>query len=102
MDGRRARIVLGVADDAGPDDIRRAFRARALVTHPDHGGDAEQFTDLLFAVDALRSPVPMPGTPIAFALPVAHPRVDVYDSPRRPAPARDFADVLRAAQARFS
>ena len=39
MDGRRARSVLGVAADAGPDEIRRAFRARALVTHPDHGGD---------------------------------------------------------------
>jgi hypothetical protein len=103
MDGRRARIVLGVADDAGPDDIRRAFRARAQVTHPDHGGDTEHFTDLLAAVDALRpSSEPLPGTPLAFALPVAHPRVDVYDSPRRPAPARDFADVLRAAQARFS
>ena len=29
MDGRRARIVLGVGNDAGPEEIRRAFRARA-------------------------------------------------------------------------
>ena len=46
MDGRRARIVLGVGNDAGPAEIRRAFRARALVTHPDHGGDRAAFAEL--------------------------------------------------------
>jgi hypothetical protein len=56
MDGRRARIVLGVGNDAGPVEIRRAFRARA-------------------------------------------PRFDAYDSRRRPAPTRSFADVLQAATA---
>ncbi len=104
MDGRRARIVLGVADDAGPDDIRRAFRARALVRHPDHGGDDQSFTELLDAVDVLqaRDPQTRKGRALAFALPVGHPRIDMYDSPRRPAARRDFADVLRAATARFS
>ena len=53
MDGRRARIVLGVGNDAGPAEIRRAFRARALVTHPDHGGDRAAFAELVDALGAL-------------------------------------------------
>jgi len=32
MDGRRARRVLGVAFDAGPDEVRRAFRALVRLT----------------------------------------------------------------------
>jgi hypothetical protein len=99
MDGRRARKLLGVARDAGPDEIRRAFRARALVTHPDHGGDARAFADTLSAFEALR--VSAPRVPVRPSLPSARPRVDVYDSSPRPAPRRDFADVLRAATARF-
>jgi hypothetical protein len=104
MDGRRARIVLGVDSDAGPDEIRRAFRARALVIHPDHGGDRGAFADLLDAVGAL---VPF-GTPPSVvslrppaALPGNRPRFDAYDSPRRGAPRRAFADVLQAATARL-
>jgi len=105
MDGRRARIVLGVANDAGPHDIRRAFRARALVTHPDHGGDGGTFAELVAALDALDA-VAAPG-PVAVRPPVAlpasrRPRFDAYDSPRRPAPRRAFADVLQAATARLS
>jgi hypothetical protein len=100
MDGRRARIVLGVADDAGPDDIRRAFRARARVTHPDRGGDRHAFNDLVAAAHALR---PVPATvPAAPALPAARGPVDLYDSPARRPARRDFADVLRAATARLA
>ena len=100
MDGRRARRVLGVPKNAGPDEIRRAFRARALVTHPDHGGDAVAFAEVRSAFDVLRPAVP--GVRVAPAAPPQpRVRVDVYDSARRPAPRRDFADVLRAATARF-
>jgi len=106
MDGRRARIVLGVADDAGAHEIRRAFRARALVTHPDRGGDGGSFVELVAALDALDSVVAVRPAPVAVHLPVALPasrrRFDVYDSARRPAPRRAFADVLRAASARLS
>jgi DnaJ-like protein len=109
MDGRRARAVLGVGNDARPEEIRRAFRARALVTHPDHGGDRAAFaelTDALASLDAL-VPVPQPCsrvTPIRVpvALPVARPRFDAYDSPQRPAPRRAFADILQAATARLA
>jgi curved DNA-binding protein CbpA len=100
MDGRRARRVLGVRRNAGLDEIRRAFRARALVTHPDHGGDCDAFAEVQSAFDALRR-----GAPAArvhpSAAPQPTPRVDVYDSPRRSTPRRDFADVLRAATAQL-
>src|SRR5436305_7082704 len=101
MDGRRARRVLGVAPDAGPDEVRRAYHARLHVAHPDHGGTAKEFIDVLAAFAVLRDaeprrrlgPLPLFGRPA--------PRIDVYDS-ARPAPRRDFADVLRAASARFN
>ena len=35
----RGRVSLR----ATADDLKRAFRQRALVTHPDRGGDAEAF-----------------------------------------------------------
>ena len=47
MDGRRATTcVLGVASDAGPDEIRRAFRGSCPVAHPDHGGSADAFAEV--------------------------------------------------------
>jgi hypothetical protein len=104
MDGRRARIVLGVDSDAGPDEIRRAFRARALVTHPDRGGDRGAFADLLDAVGALDSfdtPPSVASVRPPAALPGKRPPFDAYDSPRRSAPQRAFADALQAATARL-
>ncbi len=112
MDGRRARIVLGVGNDAGPAEIRRAFRARALVTHPDHGGDRVAFAELTDALAAL-APIahrpmvqPVDARPPAVVRPriplaASCPRFDAYDSPRRPAPRREFADILQAATARL-
>ena len=95
MDGRRARRMLGVSRNAGPDEIRRAFRARALALHPDHGGDPYAFAELKDAFDSVRT-VPAPARVVA----EPRVRVDVYDSVR-PKPRRDFADVLRAAAARL-
>jgi len=112
MDGRRARVVLGVGTDAGPAEIRRAFRARALVTHPDHGGDRSAFVELVDALDSLdavgadrdvadRVPARV-AVPLAVMQPASRPRFDAYDSPLRPAPQRAFADVLQAATARLA
>lgn len=98
MDGLRARNVLGIGNDAGPDEIRRAFRARVLSVHPDHGGSSAAFAEVLEAFDALRDDAP--PRRLVLALPTPGPRVDVYDSPRRPAPQRCFADVLHAATLR--
>ena len=35
--------LLGVTHEATLDEIKRAFKKRALETHPDHGGDAAEF-----------------------------------------------------------
>jgi DnaJ domain len=118
MDGRHARDVLGVANDAGPAEIRRAFRARALVTHPDHGGSRAAFAELLDAFESIGAASKGPATPpvakpeptlrswiaarrLPEPIPLARIPFDAYDSPRRPAPRREFADVLRAATVSF-
>jgi curved DNA-binding protein CbpA len=101
MDGRHARRVLRVASDASPEEIRRAYHAQLFAAHPDHGGNAETFAEVRAAFAVLRDAEPkrrFAALPL-FGRPA--PRVDVYDSPRR-APRRDFADVLRAASARFN
>jgi curved DNA-binding protein CbpA len=101
MEGRHARRVLGVASDAGPDEIRRAYRARLHATHPDHGGNANAFVDVLEAFAVLRDAEPKRRFTTLPLFARSAPRVDTYDS-ARPAPGRDFADVLRAASARFN
>jgi hypothetical protein len=100
MDGRRARNVLGVGRNATLDDIRRAFRAQAIVTHPDRGGNAHAFTEIRAAFEALKSTPPAPTPRPRYPLPKRAAHIDVYDSTPRPRPRRDFADVLRGAMAR--
>lgn len=45
--------VLGVTPGAGIDECRRAYRARAQETHPDHGGSTEDFQRVQAAAKAL-------------------------------------------------
>jgi hypothetical protein len=103
MDGRHARAVLGVPELASADDIRRAFRERALVTHPDRGGDRTAFELVVLAFETLQHvTISAPMTrcaPEPAMTPVACPRFSAYDSTRVP-PVRQFADVLRVALAR--
>jgi hypothetical protein len=102
MDGRRARALLGVAEHAGPEEIRRAFRARALETHPDRGGDRATFELVVLAFETLQhvDVLPAPRRRIE-SLRGARPRFNAYDSPPRPRARRCFDDVLRAAIARL-
>ena len=100
MDGTRARALLGVAEHATHDDLRRAFRQRALATHPDHGGNAEAFVSTLSAFKVLQtqSPVAVQST-IATFDPLR--RIDTYDyvPSRQPRHNRrvSFQDVLDSA-----
>jgi hypothetical protein len=123
MDGHHAHAVLGVSRHASPAEIKRAFRARALATHPDRGGRRAEFEQLVAAVDTLcpRSPrrrprpvptadtpaegavVPVPSRPAnPFAQPVRpHSSWTMYDSPRVTPPRRPptFDQLLQAALA---
>jgi curved DNA-binding protein CbpA len=96
MDGRRARALLGVDIDADANEIRRAFRVQALINHPDRGGDRVDFELVVLAFETLQHVDIARRLPSRPQLPGTRPRIDMYDSPYRCRPARDFADVLRA------
>jgi curved DNA-binding protein CbpA len=57
-----ALAVLGLPADAGPDAVRRRFRALARERHPDRGGDPAAFAELDRAYAALRD-LPAPARP---------------------------------------
>ncbi|KAK4533400.1 hypothetical protein CCYA_CCYA17G4282 [Cyanidiococcus yangmingshanensis] len=50
-------LVLGVGRDAGPAELRAAFRKRARVFHPDRGtGNDQDFVRLEYAYRVLNNP----------------------------------------------
>lgn len=65
MDRRRAAALLGVALDAPPDEVRRAFRALIRARHPDQAGGTSAATiDSALLIEAhrtLRAPAPRPA-----------------------------------------
>lgn len=44
-----ARRILGVGDDAGPLEVKRAFRALALTMHPDVAAGNDDFVQMVNA-----------------------------------------------------
>jgi hypothetical protein len=48
--------VLGIAPTASPRDIKSAYRKAARLTHPDHGGDAQDFARATLAYETLIDP----------------------------------------------
>ncbi|MGC4087715.1 MAG: J domain-containing protein [Polyangiaceae bacterium] len=46
--------VLGVSAQATPEEVKRAYRQRALETHPDRGGTAEAFRRVHSAFESIQ------------------------------------------------
>lgn len=93
MDGTLARALLGVPSDATSEIISRAFRVAAFDAHPDRGGDALHFRQLIAARDLLlATAADVATTPCghrfaAATAPVRSATLDVVDS-ARPSPTR--------------
>jgi DnaJ family protein A protein 2 len=47
---------LGVEKNATTDEIKKAFRKKALKEHPDKGGDPEKFKEISIAYEVLGDP----------------------------------------------
>jgi curved DNA-binding protein CbpA len=62
--------VLGVAEGASEEEVRRAYRRLVKAVHPDHAGDAAHFRSITQAYDVLSDPA----------------RRAAYDRSLRPAP----------------
>lgn len=54
MSLEHARQVMGVSEIATTAEIRRAFRLKAKQAHPDRGGDAERFREVVEAYHLLQ------------------------------------------------
>lgn len=70
MHAARSRAVispytlLGVTAASNPEEVRAAYKKRALETHPDKGGDPEEFLRVKQAYEAITSgKAALPGAP---------------------------------------
>lgn len=81
MSLRDAREVLGVGADSTPAEIRRAYREAVRRAHPDAGGDAGVFRQVVDAYQRLQDPF-SPPLAQAPARPRPTPDPDLEISPR--------------------
>ena len=56
MDNDRYYDLLGVKKNATNDELKKAYRKKALKEHPDKGGDPEKFKDISKAYETLSDP----------------------------------------------
>jgi curved DNA-binding protein CbpA len=79
--------TLGVAPDASPDDIRRAFRRRAMEWHPDRNKHPEataRFREIVEAYECLKDPASRAAYDACHRARTAHgPRYRAGDDARR-------------------
>jgi DnaJ family protein A protein 2 len=55
--------ILGVSRGASQEEIKKAYRQKALLCHPDKGGDPEEFKKLSSSYKALTDPKSQKNTP---------------------------------------
>lgn len=62
--------ILGVNKDAAKDEIKKAFKRKAMILHPDKGGDKDVFQEVKNARDTMLNggKAPGPDTELADAL----------------------------------
>ena len=48
--------VLGVNPGATKDEVKKAFKKRAMETHPDRGGNEEEFKKVNEAYEQIKNP----------------------------------------------
>lgn len=60
LDNVLARTVLGVDKDATQEEIKTAYRRKAMKYHPDRGGELETFREIQAAYELLTRPVRCP------------------------------------------
>lgn len=53
VDTKRLYDLLGVEKNATMDQIKKAFRKKALKEHPDKGGDPDKFKEISYAHEVL-------------------------------------------------
>lgn len=56
VDNNKFYDLLGVDKKASTDEIKKAFRKKALRDHPDKGGDPEKFKEMTVAYEVLGDP----------------------------------------------
>jgi len=95
MTGRNPWVVLGVTEDSPYHEVQRAFRRRVKQTHPDGGGDANEFATVVQAFGVVRRP-------LASERRRTPPRPTPYDPWLRPCrPRGSWTDKGDATSARF-
>ena len=107
MDGIDPCAVLGVPASATAEDIKRAYRARLLATHPDRGGRREEAEAVISAFRQLQARRPNPFAPRTHLVPTPYaPVLCVHPDRPRAHPARvkratrpSFAAILADVQA---